>query len=66
MRLRQQTLLAAALAAASIWPTWPPLFRIWSESTDYEHGPLVALIVAALVTKGAPLATGAVTVKVTF
>lgn len=44
MKLRHQILLAAALAAVGLWPTWPPLLRVWLDSDDYHHGPLVALI----------------------
>ena len=37
-------LLISVAAFAAIWPTWPPLARVWIDSDDYRHGPLVALI----------------------
>jgi hypothetical protein len=45
MKVPQHALIAAFLAIAAIWPTWPPLLRVWSETQDYGQGPLVALIV---------------------
>jgi EpsI family protein len=44
MKLRQHALVAALLAIVAIWPTWQPLIRVWSDTQDYRHGPLVALI----------------------
>ena len=53
MKTRYCALLAAAFALASIWPTWPPLVRVWTESADYHHGPLVALIALAWLIRSA-------------
>lgn len=44
MSLRYRALLAAGVAIAALWSTWPPLIDLWIRSTDYEHGPLVCLI----------------------
>jgi EpsI family protein len=44
MKLRPYVLVAASLAIVALWPTWPPLVRVWLDSDSYQHGPLVALI----------------------
>ena len=36
-----------AIAALSIWPTWPYLHALWLHTTDYSHGYLVAGVTVA-------------------
>ena len=37
--------IAVAMAAiVAIWPTWPSLVSVWSESQDYAHGFLIAAL----------------------
>lgn len=47
MSPRYRALLAAGVAIAALWPTWPPLILIWITRADYEHGPIAAVIALA-------------------
>jgi exosortase A len=39
--------VVVAIAAVSIWPTWPHLHDLWAHTTDYSHGYLVAGLTVA-------------------
>ena len=43
-RSARWTVLLSITAVVALWPTWPALLKTWSESADYNHGPLIALI----------------------
>jgi exosortase A len=46
-----------AFSILAIWPTWPSLERVWFQTTDYQHGYLVAVVSAVwifLVSKTLP------------
>ena len=36
-------LIVLAAAALAIWPTWPPLIKVWGDMVDYAHAPWVVL-----------------------
>jgi EpsI family protein len=47
MRIRWASVRRIAVAIAAIvalWPTWPSLVSVWSESQDYAHGFLIAAL----------------------